>query len=310
MCDNCGCGHVESFKVIPMQDTPAEGGGASKAGHAHEHPGHTHWHDHGDGGHSHGHESHSHPHEHEGHTHSHEHGEHSHTHNHGQSHDHSQAHSHTVPVHLPLLAKNDRLAERNRGYLKAKGVFAVNIVSSPGSGKTTFVAKTLEAIAGKISAAVIVGDLETANDAARLRDKGAPVVQVTTGTVCHLDAEMIAHGMEHLDMNGKGLLIIENVGNLVCPASYDLGEAMRVVLISVTEGEDKPLKYPPIFHNAQIVIISKIDLLAATGFDIAAARQSIRAVSPNATILEVSARTGEGMDQWISLLAKMTETGA
>ena len=207
-------------------------------------------------------------------------------------------------MHLPLLAKNDRLAERNRGYLKAKGVFAVNIVSSPGSGKTTFVAKTLEMIAGKIPAAVIVGDLETANDAARLRDKGAPVVQVTTGTVCHLDAEMIANGIDHLEMNGKRLLIIENVGNLVCPASYDLGEAMRVVLISVTEGEDKPLKYPPIFRGAHLVIVSKIDLLAATGFDLAAARRSIQAVAPEATILEVSARTGDGMDAWISLLSE------
>ena len=296
MCDNCGCGHVESFKVIPMQDAPA-GGGTPEQEHAHNHHGHSHSHEHGDGGHSHEHEGHSHAHEHDGFTHTHEHG--------GVTHQHGHEHGHTVPVHLPLLAKNDRLAERNRGYLKAKGVYAINIVSSPGSGKTEFVAKTLESIAGKIPAAVIVGDLETANDAARLRDKGAPVVQVTTGTVCHLDAEMIAHGIDHLDMNGKRLLIIENVGNLVCPASYDLGEAMRVVLISVTEGEDKPLKYPPIFRNAQVVIISKIDLLAATGFDLAAVRRSIQAVSPNATIIEVSARTGEGMEAWISLLTEM-----
>jgi len=264
MCENCGCGHVEAFKVIPMQDPP---------------------------------ESHSHPHEHGGHVHSHDH-PHDHPHDHG--------HTHTVPVHLPLLAKNDRLAERNRGYLAAKGIFAVNVVSSPGSGKTAFLARTLEMIAGKIPAAVIVGDLETANDAARLRDKGAPVIQVTTGTVCHLDAEMIAHGMEHLDLNGKRLLIVENVGNLVCPASYDLGEAMRVVLISVTEGEDKPLKYPPIFRNAQVVIVSKTDLLAATGFDLAAVRRNIQAVAPGTTILEVSARTGDGMGAWVSLLSQKT----
>ena len=271
MCENCGCGHVESFNVIPMQDPPATG--APGHGHTHEHHGQFHTHEHGD-----------HPHEH--------------------SHDHSHGHSHTVPVHLPLLAKNDRLAERNRGYLKAKGVFAINVVSSPGSGKTTFVARTLELIAGKLPAAVIVGDLETANDAARLRDKGAPVVQVTTGTVCHLDAEMIARGIDHLDMDGKRLLIIENVGNLVCPASYDLGEAMRVVLISVTEGEDKPLKYPPIFRDAQLVVISKMDLLAATGFDLDAARRNIQAVAPDAAILEVSARSGQGLEEWIALLTK------
>jgi hydrogenase nickel incorporation protein HypB len=205
-------------------------------------------------------------------------------------------------VNLPVLAKNDRLAERNRGYLKAKGLFAVNIVSSPGSGKTTLIAKTLELAAGTLPAAVIVGDLETANDAARLRDKGAPVVQVTTGTVCHLDAEMVNRALEHIDLEGRRLLIIENVGNLVCPASYDLGEAMRVVLISVTEGEDKPLKYPPIFHGAGMVVVSKIDMLEASGLDSEALRRNIHAVAPDAEIIELSARTGEGMERWMQAL--------
>ena len=268
MCDHCGCGNVESFSIIPMQKSAA-----SDAQTVHEH--------------------HSHSHEHGGLAHHHEHGDVPHEHEH---------HSHTVSVHLPILAKNDRLAERNRGFLNAKGIFAVNIVSSPGSGKTTLIAKTLEMADGALPAAVIVGDLETANDAARLRDKGAPVVQVTTGTVCHLDAEMIGRALDHLDLEGRRLLIIENVGNLVCPASYDLGEALRVVLISVTEGEDKPLKYPPIFRGAGVVIVSKSDMLAASGLDSETLRRNIQAVAPDAEIITVSARTGEGMEQWVALL--------
>jgi hydrogenase nickel incorporation protein HypB len=244
-------------------------------------------------------------HEHDGSFHSHEHGDAAHEHSGGHHHEHQHAHEHgtrTVDVHLPLLEKNDRLAERNRGYLKAKGLYAINIVSSPGSGKTTLIAKTLEMAAGTLPAAVIVGDLETANDATRLRDKGAPVVQVTTGTVCHLDAEMVGRGLEHLDLDGRRLLIIENVGNLVCPASFDLGEALRVVLVSVTEGEDKPLKYPPIFRGAGVVVISKTDMLAASGLDLELLRRNVLAVAPAAEIIPVSARTGEGMEAWMALL--------
>ncbi len=229
-------------------------------------------------------------------------------HSHGEKHEHGDAHHHlqTISLHQPLLAKNDRLAERNRGFLNAKGILAINIVSSPGSGKTTFLAKTLEMLRDEIPAAVIVGDLETANDAARLRDKGAPVVQVTTGTVCHLDAEMISRSLEELDLTDRRLLFIENVGNLVCPSSYDLGEAMRVVLISVTEGEDKPLKYPPIFQGARAVIVTKTDLLAASGIDRASLLRNIHAVAHHAEIIEVSSRTGEGMSRWIELLREST----
>ena len=264
MCETCGCGIVESFKVVPMQEQPKDKIALTD----------------------------------------HEHDTHEHNHAHGHSHDHGHPHSHTVPVHAPLLAKNDLLAERNRGFLKGKGLYAINMVSSPGSGKTTLIAKTLEMLKEKVPAAVIVGDLETANDAARLRDKGAPVVQITTGNVCHLDAHMIAHGLEQLDLDGRRLLIIENVGNLVCPAAYDLGEDMRVVLFSTTEGEDKPLKYPPIFRSADLVIVSKMDLADAAGFDAAAARRNIAAVAPDAKILNVSARTGEGMAPWISMLTE------
>jgi len=304
MCNNCGCGNIEAFTIIPMRKSATADAATAHVyhGHSHEHGGMTHHHEHGDVPHEHPHNP---PHDHlreplheslhqHPHTHSHEH-HHDHPHNH-------ERHSHTVPVHLALLEKNDRLAERNRGYLKARGIFAINIVSSPGSGKTTLLAKTLEMAAGALPTAVIVGDLETANDAARLRDRGAPIVQVTTGTVCHLDAEMIGRALEHIDLEGRRLLIIENVGNLVCPASYDLGEALRVVLISVTEGEDKPLKYPPIFRGAGVVVVSKIDMLAASGLDPEALRRNIHAVAPDAKIIEVSARTGEGMDQWIELL--------
>ena len=210
-----------------------------------------------------------------------------------------------LSVHLPLLEQNERMAERNRGFLQAKGVFAINVVSSPGSGKTALLARTLELLGEKLPAAVIVGDLETANDAARLRGKGAPVVQVTTGNVCHLDAGMISRGLEQLDLANRRLLIIENVGNLVCPASYDLGEAARVVLISVTEGEDKPLKYPPIFRRASVVIISKTDLAGAAGFDLETTRRNIHAVVPEAVILELSARTGEGMQAWVDQIYRM-----
>ena len=278
MCDNCGCGDPKPFKIIPMQGTPAKKFQIVVPTHEHEHID-------ADGN--------------------------RYTHSHCASHTdiegHEQAgHHQTLSLHQPLLMKNDRLAERNRGFLRAKGIIAINIVSSPGSGKTTFLAKTLEMLNDEIPSAVIVGDLETANDAARLRDKGAPVVQVTTGTVCHLDAEMISQSLEELDLKDRRLLFIENVGNLVCPSSYDLGESMRVVLISVTEGEDKPLKYPPIFHGAKAVIVTKTDMLAASGIDLEALRRNIHAVSRDAEIIEVSARTGEGMLQWMKLLENYT----
>lgn len=282
MCDDCGCGDSKPFKIIPMQGKPAQKFQISVPSHEHEHVD-------ADGN---------------RYTHSHH-----KPHSHGEKHENGGGHHHhqTISLHQPLLMKNDRLAERNRGFLSAKGIFAINIVSSPGSGKTTFLAKTLEMLRDEIPSAVIVGDLETANDAARLRDKGAPVVQVTTGTVCHLDAEMISRSLEELDLKDRRLLFIENVGNLVCPSSYDLGEAMRVVLISVTEGEDKPLKYPPIFQGAGAVIVTKTDMLTASGIDMVALRRNIHAVSRDAKIIEVSSRTGEGMSQWVKLLQDRTQ---
>lgn len=238
---------------------------------------------------------HSHPH-----THSHDH-EHPHTHPHA----HDEAHEgdrRTVPVQQAILAKNDRLAERNRGYFKAKGLLVLNVLSSPGSGKTAFIERTVAGLGDRLRVGVIAGDLETDNDAKRLRARGVPTVQITTGNVCHLEAEMVARAMEKIPLDSLDVLVIENVGNLVCPASYDLGEDVRVVLLSVTEGEDKPLKYPVMFRTAQVVVVNKMDIAEAVGFDRDAALRNIRRVAPEATILEVSARTGQGMAQWYTYL--------
>jgi hydrogenase nickel incorporation protein HypB len=208
----------------------------------------------------------------------------------------------TIEVRQAILAQNDRLAERNRGFFEARGLLVLNVVSSPGSGKTTLLRETLKHL--KAKAGVVVGDLATDNDAQQLRQSGAPVVQITTGTVCHLEAGMVARAVKQLDLNGLELLLIENVGNLVCPASYDLGEALRVVLLSVTEGEDKPLKYPPIFQSANVVIVSKTDLGKACGWNREAALANIRRVAPNASVFELSAETGDGMEAWREFLAQ------
>jgi len=230
-----------------------------------------------------------------------------HGHDHDHPHEHEPGHgppAHTLAVHQAILDKNDRVAERNRGFFKAKGLLVLNVVSSPGSGKTTLVQKTAEALKGRLRAGVIVGDLATDNDAARLRAAGVPVVQITTGTVCHLEADMVAKAMGRLDLSALDLLVIENVGNLVCPATYDLGEDLRVVLLSVTEGEDKPLKYPPMFHSAHVAILNKIDLAAACDFDRAKALGNLHRVSHHATIFELSARTGQGLDAWCDFLVQ------
>jgi hydrogenase nickel incorporation protein HypB len=209
----------------------------------------------------------------------------------------------TLSVEQGILEKNDRLAERNRGYFLAKNLYVLNILASTGAGKTAFIERTAADLGTRVRLGVIVGDLATENDAVRLRGRGIPAVQITTGSVCHLDAEMVSRAMERLDLNALDVLIIENVGNLVCPAVYDLGETARVVLLSVTEGEDKPLKYPVMFQSAQVVVVNKTDIAAAVGFDREAALRNIRRVAPNATILEVSARTGDGMQRWYDLLA-------
>jgi hydrogenase nickel incorporation protein HypB len=211
----------------------------------------------------------------------------------------------SLDVRIPLLEKNDILAERNRGYFLGRGLVALNLVSSPGAGKTTLLERTLDEFGREFRCAVLVGDLETENDGRRLRRAHAPVAQITTGTTCHLDASMIARGVESLDLDGVKVLFIENVGNLVCPAAFDLGEQVRVVLLSTTEGEDKPLKYPPIFKSAHVVLLTKTDVAAALGFDCAAAVENIRRVAPQARIIELSSRTGEGFGEWTELLRSL-----
>ena len=208
----------------------------------------------------------------------------------------------TTDLQVRLLDKNDRQAAENRAVFKARGIRALNFVSSPGSGKTALLERTLDALAGEVRCAVLVGDLETDNDARRLRRPGLPVAQITTGGTCHLDASMIARGLAALPLEGVRLLFIENVGNLVCPASFDLGENRRITLLSCTEGEDKPLKYPPIFTSAHAVILNKIDIATVLGFDRTAALANIRRVAPEADVFELSARTGEGFDRWLAYL--------
>ena len=202
------------------------------------------------------------------------------------------------------MEKNDRLAEQNRGFFRARKLLVLNVVSSPGSGKTAFIAETAARLAGRLRLGVIAGDLATDNDAARLRAAGIPVVQITTGTVCHLDAAMVSRAADQLDLGNLDVLVIENVGNLVCPADYDLGEGLRVVLLSVTEGEDKPLKYPPMFHSANVAIVAKSDLASAVDFQREAALANLKRVSHHARIFELSAKTGQGMEAWLEFLAR------
>lgn len=240
-----------------------------------------------------------------GHAHDHDHG-HDHAHPH-HGHGHSHGHSHApfkLDLNRSLMEKNDLLAERNRGFFKAKKLLVLNVVSSPGSGKTTFIRETAARLKGKLRVGVIVGDLATDNDAARLREVGIPVVQITTGTVCHLDADMVSKAAAQLDLDKVDVLVIENVGNLVCPADYDLGEDLRVVLLSTTEGEDKPLKYPPMFHSAQVAVLTKSDIGPIVGFNRELAMANLKRVSHHAEIFELSSKTGEGMRAWLDFLVK------
>lgn len=222
---------------------------------------------------------------------------------HSETESHSHHHPHTLEVRERLLSKNDRFALQNRAIFQSHGLLALNILSSPGSGKTTLIEQTIKAWGKRApQVGVIVGDLATDNDALRLRAAGATALQITTGTACHLEGDMVAHALSHMDLAKLDLLVIENVGNLVCPAAYDLGETLRVVMLSVTEGEDKPLKYPTAFQSADVVILSKIDIAEAVGFDRETAIANICRMAPQSQLFEVSARTGLGMDTWLSYL--------
>lgn len=207
-----------------------------------------------------------------------------------------------VQVRENVLKQNDVLARALRQRFREAEVYVVSLVSSPGAGKTAFLEKTLTRLRSQCCVAALVGDLATDNDAARLRRTEAPVKQITTGTVCHLEAAMVECALDDWDLNELDCLFIENVGNLVCPSSYDLGEDLRLVLMSVTEGEDKPLKYPTIFNTADVAVMTKMDLAAAAEFDLQAAHHSIQSVRPGMQVFEVSAKTGQGMDEWLQFL--------
>jgi hydrogenase nickel incorporation protein HypB len=208
-----------------------------------------------------------------------------------------------IEVRKNVLKQNDVIARSLRDRFHAAGVFVVSLVSSPGSGKTAFLEKTLTSLRSKYRVAALVGDLATENDALRLARSQAPVKQITTGTLCHLEAAMVQNALEGWDLNSLDFLFIENVGNLVCPSSYDLGEDLRLVLISVTEGEDKPLKYPTIFNSADVAIVSKMDLADAVEFSWETAYNNIQAVRPGMKVFKLSAKTGKGMEEYLEFLA-------
>ena len=221
---------------------------------------------------------------------------------HDHHHDHHHHHDRRI-VHIAedALSQNQLYAERNRGYFEAKNIQAINLVSSPGSGKTTILEKTLRSLKDKKTLFVIEGDQQTMNDAERIQDTGTLVIQINTGNGCHLDAHMIDHAVKELNVTDNSLLFIENVGNLVCPSMFDLGESKRVVIISVTEGDDKPLKYPNMFVTSDICIINKTDLLPYVDFDIVKVRENAKRINHHLHFIEMSAKTGDGMQQWLDI---------
>ncbi len=285
MCTVCGCSEGEGR----LRDQGHEHGtGAEGHGHAHpDSPGH-------DPGHHH------HSHAGEGH------------HHYGlgpaRAHAPGLSQERMVRIEQDILSKNDRYAEANRALFAQRGILALNLVSSPGSGKTSLLTRTLEELGGEFPMSVIEGDQETTNDAERIRATGARAIQINTGKGCHLDAHMVGHAVEHLDPEPGTLLFIENVGNLVCPAAFDLGEDCKVAILSVTEGEDKPLKYPDMFHAAGLMLLNKIDLLPHLDFDVERCIGHARRVNPGIRILQVSARTGEGLEAWYRWLRLTRES--
>lgn len=273
MCDDCGCGQ------------PPEAVTYRKPGQADHHHGEGHPHDHH---HDHGHDP--------GHHHDH------HSHDHHHHHPQPGNGSRTLQVETDVLQQNNLLAQRNRGWFDAKGILALNLVSSPGSGKTTLLERTITDLGADMPVVVIEGDQQTLNDANRIAATGAPVIQVNTGKGCHLDAQMIQRACDDLEPAQGSVLMIENVGNLVCPAMFDLGEAAKVVIISVTEGDDKPLKYPTMFAASDLCLINKMDLLPHVNFDVDACEEAARRVNPRLEFQRVSATTGEGLEGWYDWL--------
>ncbi|MBC7149731.1 MAG: hydrogenase nickel incorporation protein HypB [Rhizobium sp.] len=295
MCTVCGCG---TQAVIDNGKSPTAHG----HGHAHVHD-HDHDHDRHHGDHDHGH-----PHDHD----HHHHGDHDHHHaedgavHYGKGiagvHVPGLSQERIIQIETDILSKNDRHAEKNRAYFARNGIFALNFVSSPGSGKTSLLVRTISALKDRLAIGVIEGDQQTSNDAARIRETGAPAIQINTGKGCHLDAHMVGHAVEDLGPKSGSVLFIENVGNLVCPAAFDLGEAHKVAVLSVTEGEDKPLKYPDMFAAADLMILNKSDLLPHLDFNVGLCIANALRVNPRLQTLIVSARTGEGMEAFYAWL--------
>lgn len=312
MCGHCGCGAKARATVVNLQtgqetrlarEDASEGVHERFHTHAEAHS-HSHPHRHGDG-HEHVHDDgHDHDHHHEPHDHHHL----GHSHADGADHDYVHDHVHggdephgpgeLIELEARILAKNDALAGRNRAWFAGREILALNLVSSPGAGKTSLLERTIRDLRDEAALFVIEGDQATANDGERIRRAGAPAVQVNTGTGCHLEADMVAHGLAELRPSAGAVVMIENVGNLVCPAMFDLGEHAKVVILSVTEGEDKPLKYPHMFQSSSLMILNKIDLLPHLDFDIAQVVANAQEVNPDIEILKVSAKTGEGLDAW------------
>lgn len=225
--------------------------------------------------------------------------DHHHHHNHeGHNHHHHHHHERVIEVEQDILQKNNLLAERNRGYCEAKNILSFNLVSSPGSGKTALLEKTIQALSGQLEMAVIEGDQQTMNDADRIKAAGAAAVQVNTGMGCHLDAEMVNQAVKELNPENDSVLFIENVGNLVCPSLFDLGEYKRIVIMSVTEGEDKPLKYPHMFRTSQLCLINKMDLAPYVDFDLEKVKQYLHQVNHHLEVIPVSVKTEEGLNDW------------
>ncbi len=280
MCETCGCSDNTKTKLIDLQSGLTLAIGTAND-HEHVHLGHEPHHDHGH-------------HHHEHHHHDHEHG-----HSDGEA-EAGHTHSHGAVVHLEtdVLAKNNRLAERNRGWFAGRNIFALNVISAPGAGKTTLLERTIADLRGELTLSVIEGDQETINDAERIRATGCKVVQINTGTGCHLDAVMLAKGLQQLDPPANSVVFIENVGNLVCPSLFDLGEQSRVVVASVTEGDDKPIKYPHMFRRADLMILNKIDLLPYVPFDVDRCLDYARQVNPHIRAIRISALRGDGLEEW------------
>ena len=230
--------------------------------------------------------------------------DHDHSHDHEHPHDHEHGHSHgsIVLLEKDILEKNNLIAERNRGWFEGRNILAINLVSSPGSGKTTLLERTLNDMKNEIPMSVIEGDQETINDAERIRATGCRVVQINTGTGCHLESDMLARGLEELQPSMNSVLMIENVGNLVCPALFDLGEKAKVAILSVTEGEDKPLKYPYMFKASKVMILNKVDLLPYVKFDVDKCIEFARQVNPEIQVFKISATQGDGLDGWYDWL--------